>query len=144
MRGIVDVVSDTRIARVVDIVMRDLTRRLSRSEAARLANLEPAYFSKRFRKIAGVSFATWNREVRVLAAQRLLVTTTLKIAAVANLVGYIDATTFERNFRKHAGMSPRTYRVSMITRAKTQIADRKTQVADTKTRNAETSHHETS
>ena len=142
MRAIADVGSDARIARVVDVVMRDLTRRLSRSEAARLANLESAYFSRRFHKVAGVGFAVWNRQVRVVAAQRLLVTTTLKIAAVANLVGYVDATTFERNFRKHAGMSPRMYRVSIG--PKTQIADKKTQIADTKTRNAETSHTEAS
>lgn len=126
--------SDARIARVIDVIANDLSRRISRAEAARLANLDCAYFSKRFRKIVGSSFATWNARIRVEAAQQLLATTDLKIAAVAALVGYDDVTTLDRNFRKHAGICPRLYRAASATKK-----DTKRKQQDTKRRDASAS-----
>lgn len=106
--------SDARIARVMQIMMQDLSRRFSRAEAASLANLEPTYFSKRFQKVSGLSFAAWCTKMRIQAAQQLLASTDLKVAVIAAYVGYKDVTTFDRNFRKQAGLCPRQYRALFL------------------------------
>jgi two-component system, response regulator YesN len=107
--------SNRRVTRAIDLVMRDLTQRISRRDAARAANLEPAYFSKYFRKVMGVSFSSWTTLIRIEAARRLLESSDERICAVAAAVGYDDITTFERNFRKHTGKNPRSYRASNST-----------------------------
>jgi two-component system, response regulator YesN len=103
---------DRRIASVLTLVARDLSIRVSRVQAARVACLEPTYFSKCFHRVIGVTFVRWSIRVRVEAAQRLLRQSDLRVKEVALAVGYDDVTTFERNFRKHTGTSPRACRMT--------------------------------
>ena len=124
---------DRRVARVLDVIQNDLSKRLSRTQAARIANLEPAYFSKRFHQSVGLSFVEWNSQVRVTAAKRLLATIDLPIAFIASDLGYASITSFERAFRKHTGVSPREYRRALKTPFVSQDdtkAERKTRDAD--------------
>jgi AraC-like DNA-binding protein len=122
--------------RVMAAIASNLRQRVSRTDAARLAHLEPGYFSKRFRKATGSSFAAWSAFIRTRAAEQLLAASDLSIQAVALAVGYQDLTTFERNFRKLTGRTPRAYRAS-VSRS-TQNAEQKTHFAERKTQNAET------
>jgi two-component system response regulator YesN len=102
--------NDRRVARVQQFVTQDLRKRRSRDEAAQVANLEPAYFSKYFLKIVGVSFSTWAAQTRIEAAKQALMTTNIRINEVAAAVGYESVTTFERAFFRYAGTCPREYR----------------------------------
>lgn len=117
---------DRRVARVLTLIARDLTERLSRADAARAASLDPAYFSKRFRRAMGVSFSVWNATIRVRQAQRLLECTDFQIREVAAAVGYDDVTTFERNFRRLLGLSPRAYRIHSTTLLAAKIGRHRT------------------
>jgi transcriptional regulator GlxA family with amidase domain len=101
---------DRRVERVLDAITADLAKRVSRCAAARIANLEPIYFSKRFRRVTGVSFADWNASVRVEAAQQLLARLDLPISRIADALGYSAVSTLERVFRKRVGLCPREYR----------------------------------
>jgi transcriptional regulator GlxA family with amidase domain len=103
---------DRRVSRVIDLVVRDLTRRPKLSEAAEVAGLESAYFSKLFRRSKGVTYAEWSARIRVDAAKDLLRIADLSITAVAVSVGYADVTTFERVFRRIEKCSPGEYRLS--------------------------------
>jgi AraC-like DNA-binding protein len=112
------VCKDRRLARTIALVMEDLTRRPSRATAARTANLEAGYFSRRFRKVVGMSFTEWNARIRMEAAKRMLESAEVAVTQVAAAVGYSDLTTFERNFRRYVGSCPRSfrYRVTASTR----------------------------
>jgi AraC-like DNA-binding protein len=105
---------DRRIARVTDSVTRDLTKRMSRSAAARLAHLEPAYFSKRFHRVMGMAFAEWSESVRVQTAKNMLRMIDKPILRIAEAVGYTTACTFERAFRRQVGVCPREYRQMIL------------------------------
>jgi two-component system response regulator YesN len=102
--------NDRRVARVQQFVKQDLRKRCSRDEAAQLANLEPAYFSKYFLKVVGLSFSAWVAQTRIEAAKRALMTTDFRINEVATAVGYDSVTTFDRAFFKYAGVCPREFR----------------------------------
>ena len=125
--------NDRRVARVLRHVVEDLTRRATCASAARIAGLERAYFSKRFRSVMHVSFTEWNARVRVDEAKRLLRAIDLSITAVGASVGYDDVTTFERVFKRLEGVCPREHR----RRAARAIAQR-TPNAESATPNAET------
>jgi len=102
---------DRRVARVVELVTRDLARRTTLTEAAEVAGLDRSYFSRRFRQITGMTFLAWNARIRISEAKRLLTVLDLSITAIAASVGYTDVTTFERVFRRVEGVSPREHRL---------------------------------
>lgn len=101
---------DRRVARVIRVVAHDLSQRTTLVEAARVAGLNPAYFSRRFRQIVGMNFVQWSRYARIEEAKRLLRIVDLSITGISASVGYPDLTTFERAFKSCVGVSPRVYR----------------------------------
>ena len=108
---------DRRLVRVLRLVSHDMSRRPSLAEAASSAGLETTYFSTYFRREVGYSFREWSSRVRVECARRLLADGRVPVSHVAAAVGYADVTTFERNFRKHCGSTPRQYRQRLRKRA---------------------------
>jgi AraC-like DNA-binding protein len=125
--------NDRRVLRVLHHVLRDLTARATCASAARLAGLERAYFSKRFRSVMRVSFTEWNARVRVEEAKRLLHAIDLSITAIGASVGYDDVTTFERVFKRLEGVCPREHRRRIVRAVATRTPN-----AESATPNAET------
>lgn len=123
--------NDRRVLRVLRHVLRDLTARPTCASAARLAGLERAYFSKRFRSVMRVSFTEWSARVRVEEAKRLLHAIDLSITAIAASVGYDDVTTFERVFKRLEGICPREHRRRMTRDVATPNAESRTPNAET-------------
>jgi AraC-like DNA-binding protein len=101
---------DRRIARALQAAALDLGRRMSRNDCARVAHLEPAYFSKRFRIVVRTSYTEWSRQYRAQRAKELLATSDMPIAQIANALGFDDVTTFTRNFKRYVGKTPRDFR----------------------------------
>jgi transcriptional regulator GlxA family with amidase domain len=102
--------NDRRVQRVVHSIKHDLSRRPTLAEAGAIACLSPAHFSRCFYRTMGVGFAEWNACIRVEQAKDLLRFIDLSVTAIAASVGYLDATTFARVFRRVERMSPRQYR----------------------------------
>lgn len=79
------------------------------SDVSRLLNLERTYCCKVFRDLTGKTFSEWLRGIRIARARALLRLRVHTITDVSHAVGYGDVTTFERNFRKEVGLSPRVF-----------------------------------
>lgn len=101
---------DRRITRVLRLVAHDLTRRHTLRDAAKVAGLEPAYFSRVFQRTTGLTFSEWSARVRVEEAKSMLRVLDASITSIAVSVGYTDVTTFERVFRRIERVTPRQYR----------------------------------
>lgn len=97
----------------MESLLRDLSRPVTREQAARLACLEQAYFSKLFHTSTGLCFAAWRRMTRIAEARRLLLETNLQITVVGETVGFAQLRTFERSFQREVGIGPREYRKVM-------------------------------
>ena len=108
---------DRRIARVVVLVIKDLSKRWTLAEAAAVAGLRPAYFSRRFYQTMSIGFVEWSARARVEEAKVLLRMIDLSITGVAASVGYDDLTTFDRVFRKYEHTCPGQYRRGLLFRA---------------------------
>lgn len=80
--------------------------------AAAGCSLSPAYFSRRFRQVFGMTFTDYARIYRLHLAARRLVATRAAISAIAYGTGFSSPAHFAARFRERFGMTPREYRKS--------------------------------
>jgi AraC-like DNA-binding protein len=102
--------SARRIDRVTEWVARDLHRVLGVSEAARLARVSPAAFSRFFRRESGKPFSRYVNDVRCGEACVKLRQSRKPIPIVAAECGFTSISHFNRQFRQRLGLTPRQYR----------------------------------
>lgn len=69
--------------------------------------------SRKFKQITGENLSDYLTGLRVDKAKALLQNTNLRLAQIAELVGYEDEKYFSRVFKKTAGVTPREYRNSV-------------------------------
>lgn len=77
---------------------------------ARLSGLAERSFKRRFKQATGMSPMEYVHTLRLEESKPLLETTELPIEAVANEVGYEDASFFGRLFRRQVSLTPAQYR----------------------------------
>lgn len=77
---------------------------------ARLSGLPERSFKRRFARATGMSPIAYVHTLRLEESKHVLETTDLPIDAVANEVGYEDASFFGRLFRRQVGLTPAQYR----------------------------------
>jgi len=69
-----------------------------------------SYISRYFKRKAGVGFADYVTGIRIRKAKELLVTTTLPVAVISKETGFDVIGSFNRSFKKQAGVTPGEYR----------------------------------
>ena len=111
-----------RLDRVAAYVRANLSRPISLTEAARVASLEPKYFSVYFKKRVGLCFRDWLSTLRIEQAKKLLTSRDLSITNVAFAVGFGSLRSFERNFTKRLGVAPAEHQKTIQKRLLTTIA----------------------
>ena len=77
---------------------------------ATLSGLAERSFKRRFARATGVAPLEYVHTLRLEESKHVLETTELPIDAVANQVGYEDASFFGRLFRRKVGLTPAQYR----------------------------------
>jgi len=80
------------------------------TEAARVSGLPKRTFDRRFRAATGYSPLGYVQALRIEEAKHMLETGSAPVDAIGREVGYEDAASFRRLFRRLAGMSPGDYR----------------------------------
>lgn len=89
----------------------DCAREWTLDELAREVGLSRAGFAQKFKAALGATPLQYLTTVRIQKAMDLLANTTDKIQSVANAVGYSDAFSFSKVFKKVAGIPPREFRL---------------------------------
>lgn len=83
-------------------------------EVAKMVGLSPAYFSERFKQIAGMNYIDYLTMTRMERAKQLLRDPKYKVQDVASRVGYIDPKYFTSAFKKFSGKTPLEFRRSLL------------------------------
>ncbi len=78
------------------------------NELCQLSFISPYHFIREFKRYTGLSPTEYLIQLRIKAAQKLLLQTT-NLAIVAQQLGFYDQSHFSKYFKKHLGISPRKY-----------------------------------
>ena len=73
-------------------------------------HLHPQYISQLFKNEIGVGFLAYLTNVRMERAKKLLLSSPLSVAEVAEKSGYSDYRVFTKTFKKSEGITPSQYR----------------------------------
>jgi AraC-like DNA-binding protein len=102
-----------RIDRVIDWLHRQLHTPLPLAEAARVAHVSPAAFSRFFHRETGKTWTAYVNDVRCSEAAARLRQGNRPVAEVMSACGYRSASHFNRAFLQRFGLAPRAYRQSL-------------------------------
>lgn len=102
---------DERLTEAISIIHRMSHIPLSLDELARDVGLSPSHLSHLFKRHLKKSPVKFHEEVRMKRASELLrYSFNLRIADVAEMLGYDNPLYFSTRFKHHFGVSPRKYR----------------------------------
>ncbi len=103
--------SDTySIAKSLTLIYRDYNKDLTIDDVAKYCKCGKSTFCRLFKNAMGTSFHHFLNEYRIKIAENLLIETNGKIENITDEVGFKDAKSFCRVFKKHTGISPSQYR----------------------------------
>ena len=101
-------------ARTIESITRymqaNLAKEMSLSVLADEFHLNTQYISQLFKNEIGVNFLVYLTSIRMEKAKKLLLSTSLSVAEVAEQSGYGDYRVFTKVFKKSEGITPSQYR----------------------------------
>lgn len=100
---------------------RNCYKKTSLEDVAMSVSLSPKYLSRIFKERCGINFIDYRHQIKMREAKRLLRSFNLNINQVAGKLGYMNAESFIRMFKKTSGMSPSQYRDSRPHRAHVKV-----------------------
>ena len=98
------------ITGITRYLQEHLAEEISLSVLAEQFHLNPQYISQLFKSEIGVNFLAYLTNIRMEKAKKLLLSTPLSIAEVAEQSGYGDYRVFTKVFKKSEGITPSQYR----------------------------------
>ena len=98
------------ITGITRYLQEHLADEMSLSVLAEEFHLNPQYISQLFKSEIGVNFLVYLTNIRMEKAKKLLLSTALSIAEVAEQSGYGDYRVFTKVFKKSEGITPSQYR----------------------------------
>jgi AraC family transcriptional regulator, arabinose operon regulatory protein len=100
------------IKRINEYLEENADRQVVPLELAKLFQLNPDYFSRKFRGQFGCPPRTWLRNEKIRRACSMLCETSQSIKQIADQLNFDDQLFFSRQFKKVTGMTPSEYRKS--------------------------------
>jgi two-component system, response regulator YesN len=104
--------------RAVEVALQYIKARfheeLSLEKVASVVYLNPVYFSQLFKQKTGNGFKEYIIQLRMEQAKQMLLDPKLKLAEIAERIGYQDMRHFTQQFRKKFELTPSQYRESRL------------------------------
>ena len=113
-----------KIAEVIDYCNSHYMKSLSLKEVSSHFFISPFHFSRLFKRYTGFNFTEYILTLRIREAQRLLRDTSGKVIDIAQSVGYLNITHFNRKFKQITKMAPLEYRKMIRNGSKKNSATR--------------------
>ena len=97
-----------------DYVLEHFHEELKTTDMAALCNMSSSYFSRTFNKQMGMNFNEYVNYIRIMEAEKLLVSTTMNITEIANTVGFSTTSYFIKLFKAYKSISPKQFRKEFV------------------------------
>jgi len=97
------------VSRAMSYIREHLAEPLSVADLADYVCLSPSAFAHLFRDITGMSPYQFIKGVRMDSARELLVQGEMNVSEIARTVGYSSLSHFVNEFKRHFGVTPRSY-----------------------------------
>ncbi|MBV9362012.1 MAG: helix-turn-helix transcriptional regulator [Betaproteobacteria bacterium] len=104
--------SGARLERVLEFIEQNLEKKLSIEAISSVAHMSPFHFARLFKQATGHAPHGYLTRRRIERAKKLLRSSALPIVHVATSVGFQTQGHFTEVFRRYAGLTPRTFRLS--------------------------------
>jgi len=98
------------LTEIVKYIEQNYQSDLSLAEVAGKFHVSREYISRKFKQEYGINFSDYIGNVRIDKAKLLLQNPNLKLAQIAEMVGFHDVKYFSKVFKKQTGSSPKDYR----------------------------------
>ena len=98
-----------KLAPVLEVIHKDYKTGLRGEELAKMLGMSTSYFSRLFSNAMGMGFTEYINYIKINEAERLLVSTDMPIAEIAQEVGFSNTSYFIAKFREQFNMSPKKY-----------------------------------
>jgi len=102
--------SEDKVQATAHYIARNYAQPITLRDAAAMTCMEHTYFSKRFKALTGFGFQEYLTQIRLQAAEQLLLESAISIGEVAERCGFSSANYFGDVFRRWKGQSPSEYR----------------------------------
>ncbi len=102
--------TDPLLSAAFDFIERGYVRPISAQDVARAVGRSTAHLTTALRLRTGLTAGGWIAERRMAEARRLLVSTGLDLATIADRAGYSGADALSRAFRRAHGLTPAAWR----------------------------------
>ncbi len=101
-----------KMERVKVFLERNVHKKVSLEDAAAVVLLSPKYLSRVFKEVTGRKFNQYKLELKIGQAKKWLAGTAHSVDKIAYSLGYLNAESFIRIFKKFTGRTPTEYRNS--------------------------------
>lgn len=102
--------SDESLGRVMDYLSRHYSEVIRLSEVAEMVNMSQSSFCRFFKQHTSKSFIDFLTDIRLGAASRALIDSSLSIAEIGYDCGFNNLSNFNRIFKKKKGVTPSEFR----------------------------------
>jgi AraC family transcriptional regulator len=108
------VITDRRLARVLELMRHHSAENLTVAELAKEAGVSQFHFIHLFKKACGTTPHQYLLKLRLEQAAELLRTTDLSIQAIAAQCGFVAASHFSAAFRRQFGRTASEYKSAVL------------------------------
>ncbi|MGF7144463.1 two-component system response regulator YesN [Anaerotaenia torta] len=102
------------IKRIKEIIEREYSENISIQSIADRIFLSPTYLCAVFKQETGQTINQYITHIRIEAAKRMLEDSSVRLADIGCLVGYIEPSYFSKIFKKYTALTPKEYRQMLI------------------------------
>jgi AraC-like DNA-binding protein len=104
-------IGDPKMRKALEQLHADISLPWTLESLARASGLSRTALAQRFKSRLGTSALSYLRQLRIQRAMLLLDETTHGLDRIAQMVGFSDAFTFSKVFKRLVGVSPRAFRL---------------------------------
>lgn len=112
--GLTDLELIKRLQPSLDYISEHFNDEIKATYMASLCNMSSSYFSRTFNTQMRMNFNEYVNYVRIMEAEKLLVSTTMNITEIANAVGFSTTSYFIKLFKEYKKLSPKQFKKEFV------------------------------